>query len=99
MAFYDDETISAATGVVKTLDRTKIDNEGNSRAAMAVIQNSAVANTGVRLRFNDDPTSSIGYLLNPGDIVQVDGYKNLINLKILLVGSSSPASLFVQYST
>lgn len=98
MTYYTDETISIAAGATATLDRTKLDNTGGSRANSAFIENSTTANSAVTYRFAGTPSATAGHRLDPGDSVEVIGYDNLRNLVIYGAGSAA-SSVFVSYST
>lgn len=99
MQFIGDEVISATSGTVKTLTRSKIDNAGGSRATRAIIFNHSVSGNGtVGLRYSEDPDAA-DYEYEPlgeGESKTIDTYENLRDLKIKLTGDAT-AKLFCQY--
>lgn len=100
MTFLSDEVISVVTGTTSTLTRSSIDNTGGSRATRAVIYNHTQGLTDgtVGLRFATAPDADTFEFrpLRTNQEIVVDGYENLLNLKMILLDDAT-AKLFVQY--
>jgi len=97
---YNNERLSLTTGTVLTLDSTLLSTAGASPASRAVIEVADGSNGEILYRFGEDPVGGAtpeGHRLNNGEDVTVDGYDNLISMRFLLVGSSSPSSVYVTY--
>ena len=99
MTAYDDETLSVTSSQDSVLDADKLAPDNATPAQRVVLQNGPVADTEVMYRFGSSPVtaSNQGHRLEVKEQVTIDGYDNLINLKIRLKGTSSPATVFVTY--
>ena len=100
MTFFDDEVISVAQAdAYKTLTRSKIDNDpGSAKARRAVISCHTAA---VAYRYDGttpDTSTKEYHQLAAGGSVTIDGYDNLVNLRVKLETGSTTAKLFVSYA-
>jgi hypothetical protein len=87
MRWLDDEQLEVSA-TVKTLTRAKIDGDaGGARRTRAFIENGPTASSSIRYRLTgSDPNANLGHVLVPGASVTIEGYENLVNLKMIRVG-------------
>ena len=101
MTFFADEVITVTDGVVKTLTASKYDNgSGGPKAQKAVLFNHSITNATIGYRFGTDNPVAADYAyvsVAPGESWTVEGYDNLVNLKIIRIGSAD-AKVFAQYA-
>lgn len=100
---FADEVITVASGTTYTLDSTLIDGEGSggSRASKATLFVHDIANSEVGYRFGEDDPVEADYTfiqVEPNTSFTVEGYDNLVNLKLVLIGSVT-AKVFVVYES
>lgn len=94
-----DEQIDVVADTVTTLTKTLLDQAGGSKVTRARIENSPTSDTQVIWRLEDDPVAGPpieGHVLDPGDVITIDGYEDLVAFKMLLTGGTD-ASVFVTY--
>lgn len=98
MIAYDDEVLSVTSVVDWVLDSAKVAPDGQTPAQRVVITNGPTADTSVIYRFNSSPVpaSNQGHILAVGGSVTIDGYDNIVNLKMRLKGGTT-ATVFVTY--
>jgi hypothetical protein len=98
MKAYDSDTLTVTAVADSTLTASKLAPTGQSPASRVVLQNGPTANSEVLYRFDASPVpaSNAGHRIEVKGSATIDGYENLVNLKLRLKGSSS-ATVFVTY--
>lgn len=87
------ETLTIGT-TVKTLTSSSYMDSNRNYAKKALI---TVETAPMRWRCDDDPTSTVGHLLQPGDVLTLIGSANIRNFKAIRTGATS-AKISVSYS-
>lgn len=97
--FFAAETITVGTTPV-SLTQATLDNVGGPRAGRATIQ---VSLAQVAIAFTGDPApedtgvAAVGIVCGVGEVVEVDGYDNLKQVKFVSNESGKTASIYIAY--
>ena len=101
MTFFDDEVLTITDGEVFSLTAETYDHgSGGPKAQKAVLFNHSITNADIGYRFGTDDPVEANYTfvaVAPGESWTVEGYDNIVNLRIIRTGSAD-AKVFAQYA-
>ena len=90
---FNFETLTVGTTVKSLTSSIYIDSNG-AYAKKALI---TIETASLRWRCDDNPTSTVGHLMQPGDILTLIGSANIRNFKAIRTGATS-AKISISYS-